>query len=206
MGRIESLNVGAIREFEWRGRTVRTAIWKEPVEGPLLIADDVIAGDHQADRRVHGGPDMAVYAYAVEDYRWWVQELARELPPGTFGENMTTSGLDLTGSCIGDRWHIGAVVLEVTQPRTPCFKLGIKMGDQGIVKRFERAARPGVYLRIIVPGEVDTGDTIEVEPATQPAVSIRELLTTPDPDLLERARDDERIPPRLRHQIERSRA
>lgn len=194
MARVLSVNVGLPRTVMWRGREVTSAIWKEPVHGPVWIAGVNLAGDDQADRRVHGGPDKAVYAYAAEDYVWWAP-VTGPLQPGTFGENLTTVGLDLRASCIGDRWRIGSVVLEVAQPRMPCFKLGIRLGDDEFPARFERAGRPGVYLRIITPGAVGTGDQIEVAPAEPPAVAVGDLV---DPAVaratLQLALDDPRVP------------
>ena len=133
-----SVNVGRPRSVEWRGRSVTTAIWKAPVAGAVAIRGVNLLGDDQADRRVHGGPDKAVYAYAVEDYEWWAAT-AGPLGPGTFGENLTTRGIALGDCAIGDRWHVGGAVLEVAQPREPCFKLGIRMGDDGFPERFEVA-------------------------------------------------------------------
>jgi MOSC domain-containing protein YiiM len=124
-----SVNVGRPRTVEWRGHEVTTAIWKEPVSGPVALAGVNLDGDDQADRRVHGGPDKAVYAYAAEDYAWWSEHL-RPIAPASFGENLTTEGIDLTACHIGDRWRVGSAVLEVAQPRQPCFKLGIRMADE----------------------------------------------------------------------------
>jgi MOSC domain-containing protein YiiM len=165
------VNVGLPRTVEWRGRAVTTAIWKEPVDGRVALRRVNLVGDDQADRRVHGGIDKAVYAYASEDYEWWAPRTG-PLAPGTFGENLTTVGIDVTGSRIGDRWHIGPAVLEVAQPRSPCFKLGIRMGDDAFPVRFAAARRPGAYLRVIVEGDVAAGDAIAVEPAARPALSI----------------------------------
>ena len=144
---VVSVNVGAPRTVDWRGRRVTSAIWKDPVEGPVTIEGVNLTGDDQADRRVHGGPDKAVYAYSVEDYDWWAANTG-PLTAGTFGENLTTLGIDLTACYIGDRWHVGSAVLEVSQPREPCFKLGLRMGDDHFPGKFAAAGRPGVYLRI----------------------------------------------------------
>ena len=189
-----SVNVGRSRVVEWHGRKVRTAIFKEPVDGPVLASGVNLAGDLQADRRVHGGDDKAVYAYSRDDYEWWESELGRALPPGTFGENLTTTGIDLTQSSIGDRWHVGAAILEVAQPREPCFKLGIRMGDASFVDRFEVAGRPGAYLRIVDAGELAAGDGIAVLPAETPALRLVDLLGDPTPELLERIVADQRVP------------
>jgi len=162
-GRVLSVNVGGPRRAEWGGRTVVSAIWKVPVAGPVAVAATGLAGDAQADLRVHGGEDKAVYAYASEDYAWWEGELGTPLSPGTFGENLTVAGLDLTGAVIGEVWAVGTTRLAVTEPRTPCFKLGMRMGDAGFVQRFERAGRLGVYLRTVTAGELAAGDPVTLD-------------------------------------------
>jgi MOSC domain-containing protein YiiM len=159
---IVSVNVGEPRDVEWFGRIVRTAIWKAPVAGRITVRGVNLAGDDQADRRVHGGPDKAVYAYAVEDYAWWSDELGETVGPATFGENLTTEGLDLSAAVIGERWEVGTTLLEVTQPREPCAKLGLRMGDAAFRERFAQAGRTGAYLRIVDEGDIGAGDPIEV--------------------------------------------
>jgi MOSC domain-containing protein YiiM len=201
---VRSVNVGRPRSVRWQGRRVRSGIWKEPVEGPLRVEGVNFVGDDQADRRVHGGPDKAVYAYAVEDYDWWAQSLG-ELAPGTFGENLTTVGIDVTGLHIGDRWRVGTAVLEVAQPREPCFKLGMRMGDEHFPGRFEEAGRPGAYLRIVEPGTVEAGDEVVVEAAARPAVPIVALARGDlDPTLLNLVADDERVPEGWRRRARRA--
>jgi MOSC domain-containing protein YiiM len=191
---VVSINVGRPRTVEWRGRQVTSAIWKDPVNGPVTVEGINLAGDDQADRRVHGGPDKAVYAYAVEDYDWWASSTGA-LTAGTFGENLTTRGIDLNCCHIGDRWHVGSAILEVSQPREPCFKLGIRMSDDHFPGKFAAAARPGVYLRIITAGVVTPGDTIEVDPAEQPAIRISSLVEDRIPqEVLRQAVDDPRVP------------
>jgi len=173
---IVSVNVGLPRVVEWHGRNVETAIWKEPVQGRVAVRGENVVGDGQADLRVHGGRDKAVYSYAVEDYTWWSERLGRELGPGTFGENLTTEGIDLSAAPIGSRWRVGTALLEVSQPRFPCFKLGIRMGDAGFVKEFERAARFGAYFRILEAGDVAAGDEIVAEADAPPgAPTIQEV-------------------------------
>lgn len=162
VGRLLSVNVAEIREIPWRGRMVRTGIWKFPVDGRVAVRGVNVDGDEQADRRVHGGEFQAVYAYAREDYDWWEVELGRELPPGTFGENLTVAGVDLTNALVGERWRVGSTLLEVSLPRIPCFKLGRKMGEPRFLKRFAQARRPGTYLRIVEEGELGAGDAVEV--------------------------------------------
>jgi MOSC domain-containing protein YiiM len=162
IGRVESVNVGSPRQVHWHDRVVTTAIWKAPVSGRVAVAGVNIAGDEQADRRVHGGPTKAIYAYASEDYQWWAGELGAPLAPGTFGENLTVAGIDLRAAVVGERWGIGSVTLRVTEPRIPCFKLGIRMTDAAFVDRFADAARPGTYLAIEGAGEIGAGDLIHL--------------------------------------------
>jgi MOSC domain-containing protein YiiM len=158
-----SVNVGRPQQVSVRrGRPVMSAIAKAPVAGRVRVEGVNVAGDDQADRRVHGGPDKAVYAYASEDAAWWAQELGREIVPGMFGENLTTEGVDVSGAVVGERWRIGTVELEVCQPRIPCFKLGLRFGEPLMVRRFGEAARPGAYLRIVAEGELGAGDPVEV--------------------------------------------
>lgn len=191
---VVSVNVGTPRTVEWRGRLVTSSIWKEPVDGPVAVAGVNLAGDDQADRRVHGGVDKAIYAYAREDYEWWAAT-AGPLAPGTFGENLTTVGIDLSDSLIGDRWQVGSAVLEVAQPRQPCFKLGMRMEDDGFPGLFESAGRPGAYLRIVRGGEVQAGNAIVVEPAAMPAVRVGSLVEDDiDADVLRQAARDHRVP------------
>ncbi|HZD02024.1 MAG TPA: MOSC domain-containing protein [Actinomycetes bacterium] len=159
---IASLNVGTPRLVEWRGQQVRTAIWKHPVPGPIRVEGVNLSGDDQADRTVHGGPDKAVYAYALEDLEWWATRLGPTVQPGLMGENLTTLGMPVTQAVVGEHWHIGTAVLQVAQPRIPCYKLGIRLGDPRFPRRFAAAGRPGAYLRILVPGEISPGDPVTV--------------------------------------------
>jgi MOSC domain-containing protein YiiM len=173
MGRVLSVNVGRPRLVDTGGRTVLTAIWKAPVEGRVAVRGVNIDGDEQADRSVHGGPDKAIYAYAIEETRTWEAELGRELGPGAFGENLTIEGVDVSGALVGERWRIGTTLLEVVQPRFPCFKLGLRMGDPTFVKRFGRASRPGAYLRIVEQGELGAGDSVELASVPDHGVTLR---------------------------------
>ncbi|MGH3755422.1 MAG: MOSC domain-containing protein [Pseudonocardiaceae bacterium] len=161
-GRVVSVNVGTVRPVNWRDRIVHTAIVKYPVDGRVVVRGVNLVGDDQADRQVHGGPDKAVYAYAREDLDWWADELDRPLPLGVFGENLTVTGTAVTGAVIGECWRIGTVELEVCGPRVPCYKLGIRLGDDGYPRRFAAAGRPGAYLRIMVDGSVGAGDEVVV--------------------------------------------
>jgi MOSC domain-containing protein YiiM len=161
-GSVLSVNVAQIREIPRGGEMVRTGIWKVPVAGRVAVRGVNVEGDEQADRSVHGGPDKALYAYAREDIDWWERELRRELPHGAFGENLTLRGVDVSGALIGERWRAGSVLLEVSEPRFPCWKLGARFGDPGMLKRFAAARRPGAYLRIIEEGELAAGDEVEI--------------------------------------------
>ena len=161
-GLVESVNVGLPRAVTVDGSTVMTAIWKHPISGRVALEGVNLLGDEQADRSLHGGPDKAVYAYAAEETELWEAELGVALGPGAFGENVTVRGLPVSGAVIGERWEVGSAVLEVAQPRLPCFKLGLRMGDPRFPKRFAEAERPGAYLRVIRHGDIGAGDAIRV--------------------------------------------
>lgn len=161
-GRVVSVNVGQPREIEWLGRLVTTAIWKSPVDRRVALEGFNFVGDEQADRRAHGGHDKAVYSYALEDEAWWAERLGRAVEVGTFGENLTLAGVDVTGAVIGERWEIGSALLEVAQPRIPCWKLGARMNDPDFPPVFAEAGRPGAYLRIIKEGDIGAGDLVRV--------------------------------------------
>ena len=158
---VVSLSVGGPREVEWRGRTVRTSIFKTPVDRRLRVSTLNIEGDEQSDLTVHGGVKKAVYAYPSEHYAYWRGELpGTDLPWGSFGENLTTEGL-LEDVRIGDRFRIGSAEFVVTQPRMPCYKLGIRFGRPDLLKRFLQSGRTGFYFSVSREGEVGAGDPIE---------------------------------------------
>ena len=159
---VASVNVAKARLILINGEPQKTGIFKEEVPGRIELRDDGVIGDRVVDTAVHGGYDKAVYAYAAEDYRWWESQLGRDLPPGWFGENLMLEGLDPRDARIGERWRVGTALLEVSEPRQPCSKLGAKMGDQRFVKAFAKAMRLGTYLRIVEPGDVGAGDRIEI--------------------------------------------
>lgn len=175
-GKVLSINVGAVREFEYKGRPAKSAIWKAPVVGRIAARGVNLEGDDQADREVHGGPDKALYAYAVDDLRWWEEELARSLPFGQFGENLTTEGIAVNDALVGERWEIGSTVLEVSEPRVPCWRLGVRMDDPMFPRRFTEALRPGTYLRIIVEGYISAGDEIRVIHKPPHGLTIRDFF------------------------------
>ena len=159
---VTSVNVGAVRTVEYGGKLITTGIFKDPVAGRVRLHGVNFDGDDQADRGVHGGDVRAAYAYAAEDYDWWAGELGRTCAPGTFGENLTTHGLDVSGALIGERWRAGSAVVQVTSPRVPCYKLAMKMDDPHFVRRFAQALRPGAYLSIVQEGDVAAGDGVEI--------------------------------------------
>src|SRR5262249_31346498 len=175
-GKVLSLNVGGVRAFEYNGRPARSAIWKSPVPGRIAARGVNLAGDDQADRQAHGGPDKAVYAYAVEDALWWEQEIGRVLAPGEFGENLTTEGVEVNSALVGERWQVGTTVLEVSEPRIPCWRLGVRMNDRMFPRRFTEALRPGAYLRIVVEGHVGAEDEIRIVQRPGHDLTVRDVF------------------------------
>jgi MOSC domain-containing protein YiiM len=155
------VNVGRTRTVVFLGRKVRTAIWKSPVAGPVRVTRLSLEGDKQTDLRYHGGPDKAVYAYPAEHYAHWARELPGvELPWGAFGENLTTEGVLEADARIGDRFEIGSAQVMVTEPRMPCYKLGVRFGREDMVQRFFDHGGTGFYLAVLREGEVAAGDAI----------------------------------------------
>jgi MOSC domain-containing protein YiiM len=152
MPHVVSVNVATPETVLWKGREFLTAIRKAPQSGQTQISGVNAAGDDQADRTVHGGPSKAIYAYAVEDYDWWASVQGVSPRPGLFGENLTTNGIDLSGALIGERWRIGTSLLEVSEPRLPCYKLGFALDDAAFPRKFAAALRPGAYFRIVEEG------------------------------------------------------
>jgi MOSC domain-containing protein YiiM len=174
--RVVSVNVALPRDVDWKGKTVTTGIFKEPVSGPVMVRRLNLDVDRQADLSVHGGPDKAVYAYPAEHYAPWQAELGRELPWGMFGENLTLEGLPLEDElAIGDRLGIGAAEFVVCQPRMPCFKLGIRFDDAMMVKRFLQARRSVYYLRVAVEGEIAAGETVTLLERDREGVPVSEV-------------------------------
>lgn len=175
-GRVVAVSVSPGRQVEHNGQIVGTGIFKEPIAGRVMARRLSLDGDRQVDLRYHGGEHKAVYAYPHEHYAAWAEELGRDdLAFGQFGENLTTGGLLEDAVHIGDRFRVGGAVLEVTQPRVPCFKLGIKMGDPGFPKVFLRSMRSGFYLRVIDEGEIGAGDSIERIETGPEAISVHAL-------------------------------
>lgn len=161
-GRIESLNVVHVEIPDIGGSVGVTAIDKRPVTDRRLATPAGVSGDHRSDTRAHGSEAQAVYAYAAEDYAWWRDRLGRALEPGTFGENLTTVGVDVTHALIGGEWRVGTALLRVSAPRIPCATFERWMQEEHWVRRFTEAGRPGAYLRVIESGELGRGDAIEI--------------------------------------------
>ena len=174
--KLVSINVGRPRQIERRGKTVRTSIFKDPLAGPVRVQKLNLAGDEQSDLSVHGGVDKAVYAYPSEHYAYWREQLPEmKLPWGSFGENLTTEGLNDKTLQIGDRLSIGSAEFVVTQPRLPCFKLGVRFGRPDMMKRFQKSGRTGFYLAVLQEGVISAGDSIQVVSLGQPSVSVAEI-------------------------------
>jgi len=191
--RVISVNVGRPQRVVWRTKTVLTSIWKHPVDGPVSVAPFNLSGDQQSDLTVHGGANKAIYGYPTEHYEYWRGELpGADLPWGAFGENLSTEGLLERDVAVGDRYRIGSAELIVTQPRIPCFKLGIRFGRDDMVRRFMESRRSGFYFAIAREGQLQTGDVIERLSREDGAVTIAELVglfadDAPDPNLAHRA-------------------
>ena len=175
--KILAVNVSLPLEFEFKGRTMRSSIFKKPVNGPVALGKTNLAGDGQANLKVHGGAHKAVYAYSHDHYAWWGETLGRsDLSFGEFGENLTISGLDEYEIAIGDRLLVGTALTAVTGPRIPCAMLGVKFKDKMMLRKFTEAARPGFYLRVIETGAVEAGDRVEKIQAGEGGLSIRDMF------------------------------
>jgi MOSC domain-containing protein YiiM len=191
--RLVSVNVGQPREVETPRGVVLTSIFKTPVSGRIAARGHNLEGDRQADLTVHGGPSKAIYVYPAEHYPDWKAELrGMDLAFGHFGENLTTEGFHEDEVHIGDRYRIGSVIVEVTQPRMPCFKLALRFGLPDMVKRFWQSGRSGIYLAIVEEGELGSGDAVEQISADPNRVSVADVVrlfkgTSNDADLFARA-------------------
>jgi len=189
-----SINVGLPQTVTFQGRQVTTGIFKQPVKGPLRLTKLNLEGDRQADLTVHGGFDKAVYAYAAEHYEYWKKRLPdRKLSWGMFGENLTTKGLVEDSVNIGDIFRIGTAELAVTQPRMPCYKLGVKFGSMNFVRQFMESRLTGIYFKVLKEGEMQAGDLIEIVRRDKNNVKVADIVRLAagdseiDPEMLRRA-------------------
>lgn len=203
--KLVSVNVGLPREVPWDGHTAATAIFKAPVDHPVQLRRLNLDGDRQADLKVHGGPEKAVYGYPSEHYEFWRRELpGTELPWGAFGENFTIEGLFENSAFIGDSFRIGGAMVTVTQPRMPCYKLGIRFGRDDMVKRFLASRRTGFYFSVAKEGEVRPGELIEPLAQDENRISVADIVQLyvgdePDSGLLQRAVRLEALPANWRN-------
>lgn len=187
-----SVCVGLPREVNWKGKPVTTGIFKQPVQGRVMMRSLNLDGDQQADLTVHGGVEKAIYAYPAEHYAYWRQELPdEEFPWGAFGENLTTEGLSETSVNIGDRFRIGTAEVMVTQPRFPCFKLNLKFGRDDMVKLFLNSYLSGIYFSVMQEGEIGAGDAIELVKRDEHNITVADIVQIyvrkADDDLIRRA-------------------
>jgi len=207
--KVVSVNVGLPREVLWKGKTVTTGIFKEPVAGRVKLRFLNLDGDRQADLTVHGGVDKAVYAYPLEHYDYWRGELPEmELPWGMFGENLTTVGLLEDAVNIGDRFRLGTAEVMVTQPRMPCYKMEIKFGRTDIVKRFLDSRLSGIYFSVLQEGEVGVGDGIELISRDENNITVADInrlysREEVDLEMLHRAVQVKALPEGLRNYFQK---
>jgi MOSC domain-containing protein YiiM len=205
--KIVSVNVGLPREVVWKGITVQTAVFKEPVAGTVAIREWNLAGDQQADLTVHGGTEKAVYAYPTEHYEYWRRQLPNAvLSWGAFGENLTTEGLGEDTLCIGDLLRVGSATLRVTQPRMPCYKLELRFSSDDMIKRFLVSGRSGFYFSVIEPGDVGARSKIEILDRDPEGVAVSDIVRlylgqARDPELLLRAVNVASLPENWRTQL-----
>jgi MOSC domain-containing protein YiiM len=174
--RIVAVSTGVVADLVIAGQPDRSAIAKRPAAGRLRVGALGLAGDEHGDTQHHGGLDQALYAYAREDLDWWTERVGRELRNGEFGENVTTSGIDVSAALIGETWRMGQVVVQLTAPRIPCETFKAWMGEERWVRRFAAAGRPGAYLRVLADGEIGAGDAIEVLARPGQRVTVAESM------------------------------
>jgi MOSC domain-containing protein YiiM len=211
MMEIVSVNVSIPKVIKRDGHEILTGIFKSAVQGPVIVRKLNLDGDQQADLKVHGGVYKAVYAYPAEHYPFWGSVYPqRELPWGMFGENLTTVGMNESSMCIGDQVRIGTAMLQVTQPRVPCFKLAAKFDDDEIIDTFFASGRSGMYFSVVQEGQLQAGDKIDVVHRDPARFSIQEALRLytkePGQETLERALRTESLPPGLRRRAENLKA
>jgi len=184
-----SVNLGQERSLQRKDRVEKTGIFKIPTSEPIWLSSLGLQNDVIVSKKHHGGPDQAVYVYGAADYAWWSKELGKEIFPGTFGENLTITGLESAQFNIGDYLHVGVVTLQVTAPRIPCKTFAARMEDPYWVKKFRHAERPGLYCRVLKEGFVMAGNPVEVERYTDETLSIQQMFR----DYYDRNKDEETL-------------
>jgi len=175
--KVLSINVGLPKKVLFNGQTVTTAIFKDPVKGPIILRKINLDGDRQADLTVHGGVDKAVYSYPAEHYDYWRKQFPNiDVNWGMFGENFTTEGLMEDAVNVGDQFQIGSAKLVATQPRMPCYKLGVRFGRMDVVRRFLASSRPGIYFKVLKEGQVQVDDKIEIIRKDKNNVTVKDIV------------------------------
>src|SRR6187200_1082313 len=176
--KVLSVNVGLPRNVLFNGQIITTAIFKDPVNGPIILGKLNLDGDKQADLTVHGGIDKAVYSYPEEHYYYWRKQFPNmDLEWGMFGENFTTEGLLEDAVNVGDQFQIGSAKLVATQPRMPCYKLGVRFGRMDVIRKFMTSGRPGIYFKVLTEGEIKTGDKIKLIKRDKNNVTVKDIVT-----------------------------
>jgi MOSC domain-containing protein YiiM len=211
--KVVSVNVGLPKTVQWRDQPVTTGIFKSPVEGPVALRKHNLDGDQQADLSVHGGPTKAVYVYPIQHYTYWRGELPDvDFGWGHFGENFTVEGMDEDSICIGDEFSVGSARVVVTEPRMPCFKLGVRFGRADMPKRFLKSQRTGFYFGVVEEGEVQAGDAVELLSKHRDGLSVADVTSLYTTDrgnvaLLKKAIEASALPESwtgyFEHQLER---
>lgn len=184
--RLVDVYVGRPQTYPWLGRELVSSIFKQPVEGPVRLLAENLEGDQQSDLKSHGGRDKALYVYAQEDVDWWSEQLDRPAEPSWFGENLRVAGIEIHSCVIGETWSVGSAIVQVTEPRTPCWKVGLRMGDPAFPRRFAASGRPGMLMRVLQQGVLQAGDPIEVLHRPAHGITVRrisEIYFGRDPDL-----------------------
>ncbi len=205
--KVISTNLAQPVSFEWNGETHTTGIYKFPVDHPLVLEEELVQNDTVADRRVHGGVFKACYLFAADHYPFWKEKYPNlDWDWGMFGENLTVEGLDEAELCIGDVYELGSALVQITQPREPCYKLGVRFGNQEILGQFIDHAHPGTYVRILKTGEVKKGDTLNLMEKSKSPLTTKQfyelLFSRPkDPDLVKLAMANDAIPSRKREKL-----
>ena len=207
--KVKSTNIGIRKTVDWRGNKVTTGIFKSPVQHPLHLGREIVSDDVIADRRVHGGVDKACYLFSTKHYDYW-KGLYPQLDWdwGMFGENLSVEGLDESEVQLGDVYRLGSALVQVSQPREPCFKLGIRFGSQKVLKQFIDHAYPGTYVRILEEGEVGIGDTLDLVSRSETSISIRDFFKLiyakeKDSDLVYRALASEALPAKKQEKLKK---